>query len=315
MKRALITGISGQDGSYLAELLLKKNYEVHGLIQTTSSRTFIADIQSELALHEGSLQDSSSLEKLIQTTKPDELYHFAGSSFYKYSFAEEADVIQNNFTSTHRLLGALKEHAPDCRFFFAGSAEMFGTPASSPQNEETPFMPHTIYSVTKVASHGLIRYYRENHGIFGATGILFNHESPRRGAQFVTRKISSTVAKIKRGKERKLVLGSLETVRDWGYAPDFVEAAWLMLQQESPSDFVIATGIPHTIRDFVDKAFRCVDLDYREYVETDEKLSRTPEKVPRVGDVSKARSQLKWSPKKGFDAMVAEMVEADLESG
>jgi GDPmannose 4,6-dehydratase len=314
MKRALITGITGQDGSYLAEFLLKKGSEVHGLVRSSSSLGHIAGIQTSISLHTGSLDDRLSLENAVKNSNPDECYHFAGSSFYKYSFDQESTVLKNNFESTHSLLGAIKERKADCRFFFAGSAEMFGVPDTSPQNEETPFSPHSIYSVAKLASHHMIRYYRDNHAIFGCTGILFNHESPRRGTEFVTRKITSTVAKIKQGREKKLVLGNLETVRDWGYAPDFVEAAWLMVQQDQADDFVLATGVPHTVREFVDCAFRCVDLDYRSYIDFDPSFFRDTEKVPRVGDSTKARKRLNWAPKMSFEAMVSEMVAADLKS-
>jgi GDPmannose 4,6-dehydratase len=311
-KRALVTGITGQDGSYLAELLLRENYEVHGLIHS-GPQDNIAAIANLLELHSGSLDNHQGLREIVQAVRPDECYHFAGSSFYQYAPSEEQTVINNNFASTETLLSSIRSHAPDCRFFFAGSSEMFGDAKESPQSESTAFFPETVYAKAKLKSFQLIRELREKQGLFACTGILFNHESPRRGLQFVTRKITSTVARIKTGHEKNLVLGNLETIRDWGYAPDYVQAAWKMLQAEQPDDFVIATGTSHTVRDFVQKAFEFASLDYLDYVVCDPKFYREKEKVARLGDSSKLRDTLQWAPSRSFESMIEEMVASDLK--
>ncbi len=318
MKKALITGISGQDGSYLAELLLRKGYEVHGVVRRTAVEdpsgklSNLAGVLDKVNLHTASLENHLSLYKVISAVEPDECYHLAASSFVSYSFDEESSILNSNFNGTHYLLASLKEISPDCKFFFAGSSEMFGRVTEAPQNELTPFNPRSIYGVSKLASHHLIRNYREQYGLFACTGILYNHESPRRDFKFVTRKITSHAARIKLGLKKKLSLGNLEAVRDWGYAPDYVRAIWLMLQQSSPQDYVISSGINRSVRDFVDMAFQCVDLDYREYVEIDPRFYRVPETVPLRGDSSKIKKELDWSSTKRVEEIIGEMTNYDL---
>jgi GDPmannose 4,6-dehydratase len=317
-KVALITGISGQDGSYLADLLLSKGYEVHGLVRSaswdtaTAKLTHLQHIRDRVTLHVGGIENHLFLYKLIRQLQPDELYHLAASSFVSYSFDDEFSILNTNFTGTHHLLAVLKECAPKCRFYFAGSSEMFGDAESAPQDEKTPFNPRSVYGIAKLASYHLVRNYRDKYGLFTSTGILYNHESPRRGTQFVTRKITSTAAKIKLGMETKLALGNLDALRDWGYAPDYVQAMWLMLQQDQCEDYVIATGKTHSVRQFVEYAFECVGLDYRKYVETDPRFFRPSEATPLVGNSAKARTKLKWTSNRDLQSIIREMVESDL---
>jgi GDPmannose 4,6-dehydratase len=319
MKKALITGIAGQDGSYLAELLLAKNYEVHGIVRRTAvedatHRLFnLSHIKDRLKLHSASLDNHLSLYKVIREVQPDECYHLAASSFVSYSFDDESSIIANNFTGTHYLLASIKEVVPQCRFYLAGSSEMFGHAAASPQNESTPFNPRSIYGITKLSSHHLVSNYRDHYGLFACTGILYNHESARRGFEFVTRKITSSAARIKLGLQDTLTLGNLDAHRDWGYAPEYVKAMWLMLQQALPSDYVISTGVTHTVREFAQFAFERVGLDYRDFVTVDPQLYRGSEKVVLCGDSSKARSELGWRPEKAFQDIIAEMVDNDLQ--
>lgn len=314
IKKALITGITGQDGSYLAEFLLAKGYEVHGVIRnSTYDSSNIHAFKDRLKLHLASLDNHLSLYKLIAQVVPSECYHLAAPGFVSHSLDDELAAFSAGFSGTHALLANLKELAPNCRFYFAGSSEMFGRCESSPQNESTPFQPRSIYGIAKVASYHLLRNYREKYGLHASCGITYNHESPRRGFEYVTRKITCGVAKIKLGKETKLIMGSLDPQRDWGYAPDYIEAMWLMLQQSSPNDLVLATGKLRTVRDFVKTAFECVDLDYEKYVQFDDRFFRAPEKIPLCGDASRARSLLNWKPKKDFNQMVQEMVESDLK--
>jgi GDPmannose 4,6-dehydratase len=319
MKKALITGIAGQDGSYLAELLLGKGYEVHGieLPVLEGNRERLANIQpvlDSLHLHFGSLCEPGLVQALVARVQPDECYHLAAASFVSFAFEDEVSVLQNNLQGTHNLLAALKEKAPACKVFFAGTSEMFGNATTSPQDETTPFLPRSVYGISKAAGHHLVRYYREQHGLYACTGILYNHESPRRGKQFVTRKITSTVAAIKAGKAEKLVLGNLDAFRDWGYAPDFVEAMWLMLQQARPEDFVISSGRLHSVREFVQRAFDCVGLDYQGFVEVDPKFYRPAEEVPLHGNPGKAEEKLAWINRKCFPEIIQEMVGNDLHS-
>ncbi|QOV90623.1 GDP-mannose 4,6-dehydratase [Humisphaera borealis] len=318
MKRALITGITGQDGSYLAELLLSKGYEVHAIVRRAAFEDpehrmgRLRHIADRLQLHSGSLESYPSLFKIVQRVQPDEFYHLAAQSFVSYSFEDEFSTLQGNLNGTHYALSAVKEGAPHCRFYFAASSEMFGKVREVPQTETTPFYPRSAYGISKCAGFDLTRNYREAYGIFAASGILYNHESPRRGFEFVTRKITSHAAKIKRGLATEVRLGNLDARRDWGHAKDYVRAMWLMLQQPTPDDFVIASGETRSVRDFCDVAFRCVGLDYRDYVKTDPRFFRPAEVDVLQGDPSKAKSVLGWERTVEFSDIVAEMVEEDL---
>jgi GDPmannose 4,6-dehydratase len=318
MKRALITGINGQDGSYLAELLLKNGYEVHGIvrrdaIEDPSHRLRnIIHILNSVTLHVGSVDNHLSVYKVINKVRPDECYHLASSSFVSYSFDDEVPFLASNFNSTHFLLASIKELAPECRFYFAGSSEMFGAADTFPQNENTKFNPRSIYGISKVSGHHLVTTYRRQHGIFACTGILYNHESPRRGFEFVTRKITSTVAKISLGRDDKLELGNLDARRDWGYSPEYVEAMWKILNHIKADDYVVATGVLHTVRKFAEIAFSVVNLKYQDYVISNPAYFRPEEEIPLVGDHSKALSVLGWKPRKNFEEMIEEMVLSDI---
>ncbi|HEX5093996.1 MAG TPA: GDP-mannose 4,6-dehydratase [Burkholderiales bacterium] len=319
MKRALITGINGQDGSYLAELLLAKGYEVHGVVRRgalenpAERMANIAHLQRDLRIHVGSLESHLSIYKIVAEVEPDECYHLASSSFVSYNFEDESSIVSNNFIATHALLSSLKERVPECRTYFAGSSEMFGDAKSTPQNEATPFNPRSVYGISKLAAFHLARNYRDHHGLFVAAGILFNHESPRRGRQFVTRKVSSTVAAIKLGRASSLALGNLDARRDWGYAPDYVKAMHAMLQQSAPRDFVVSTGVTHSVRDLLKAAFSVADLDYEKYVSANAEYFRPSEAVTLCGDSALVRRELGWAPTRQFEEIVREMVLADLE--
>ena len=319
MKKALITGITGQDGSYLAEYLLALGYEVHGLVRPNASTeeapSFwrIQSIRDKLFLHAGDMEDYSNLEAILQTVQPDECYHLAAETFVFNSLEDESAILKANTQGIHHLLLGLKSLAPDCRLFFAGSSEMFGQAPQAPQNENTPFNPRSIYGVSKVMGHDLIRYYRDHLGLFACTGVLYNHESPRRGTRFVTRKITSTAVKIKLGMESELRLGNIEAERDWGYAGDTVAAIHAMLNADQPDHYVIATGKPHTVQDFLEQAFGELNLDYEKYLVIDQEFYRPKEDIPLVGDASKIRSQLQWEPKVSFKALVQKMIQSDLE--
>ncbi len=315
--RALITGITGQDGSYLAELLAGKGYEVHGVVR----RVAIEDpehrlarldaIRSKIKLHAASLESYASIHQVVAAVAPDECYHLAAQSFVSYSFDDEFSTLNTNINGTHYLLAAVKNLAPRCRFYFAGSSEMFGKAEEVPQTERTRFHPRSTYGISKVAGFELTRNYREAYGMHASSGILFNHESPRRGYEFVTRKITSGVARIVAGRSKELRLGNLEAKRDWGHAREYVEAMWLMLAEDTADDYVIATGETHTVREFVERAFGHVGLDYRDYVTPDPDLFRPAEVNLLQGDASKARQKLGWGHRIGFDALIREMVEAD----
>lgn len=317
--RALITGITGQDGSYLAEFLLERGYEVHGIVRRVAiedpeQRLWrIRHIWDRLHIHAGSLESYASIFKVIERVQPDECYHLSAQSFVSYSFEDEFSTINTNVNGTHFMLAALKEAAPRCKFYFAGSSEMFGNAPESPQKETTPFYPRSPYGISKVAGFHLTRNYREAYGLFGVSGILFNHESPRRGLEFVTRKVTRTAARIKLGLTKELRLGNLDARRDWGFAGDYVRAMWLMLQQDEPSDYVIATGETHSVRELVETAFALLDLDWREYVVVDEALFRPAEVFDLRGDAGRARRELGWEPQVGFRDLVRMMVESDLE--
>lgn len=314
MKKALITGVGGQDGSYLAEFLLAKGYEVHGIELPAVPLPNLQQIAAQIVLHRGSLLAVDWVAAAVSTIQPDECYHLAASSFVSYRLSDEAKILENNIGGTQNLLAALKEHAPQSRFFFAGTSEMFGSVESAPQDESTPLRPRSIYGISKVAGHHLVEYYRQHHHYYACTGILYNHESPRRGPAFVTRKITSMAARISLGLESKLVLGNLEAERDWGYAPDYVQAMWLMLQGDLPADFVLSSGALHTVREFVEAAFRAVGLDYREYVETSPEFFREKEKIPLCGNADRSREILGWTASRPFAAIVREMVDADLDA-
>lgn len=315
-KRALITGITGQDGSYLAEFLLSMGYEVIGMIRRTSTVNFdrIYHIQDKITLVQGDLLDQSSLMDIIAEYQPDEVYNLAAQSFVPTSWKQP--VLTGEFTAlgVTRILEAIRLVKPDIRFYQASSSEMFGKAREVPQNENTPFYPRSPYAVAKVYGHWITVNYRESYGLFAVSGILFNHESPRRGLEFVTRKVTYGAARIKLGLAKELRLGNLDARRDWGYAPDYVRAMWMMLQQDEPEDFVIATGETHSVRELCELAFGYLGLDYRDFVVQDPRLFRPADVDMLVGDASKARKKLGWEPTVTFEELVKIMVEADLEN-
>ena len=317
-KKVLITGITGQDGSYLSEFLLKKNYEIHGLVRRVALEDGnhrlwrLRHILKNINLHAASLESYASLVKLILKIKPDEVYHLGAQSYVDYSFKDEFSTLNTNINGTHYILSALKEFSPKTKFYFAGSSEMFGKVKQVPQTEKTPFHPRSVYGISKVAGYDLTRNYREAYEMFCCTGILFNHESPRRGFEFVTRKITHAVAKIKFGLQKELKLGNIDAKRDWGHAKDYVEAMWLMLNQKNPDDYVISTGKQYSVRDFAKLAFEQVDLDYKKYVKIDKNLFRPSEVMTLLGNCNKAKKQLNWKPKYTFKKLVKDMVNSDL---
>ncbi len=319
-KRALITGITGQDGSYLAELLLSKGYEVHGIVRRVAIEDpdhrlrRIRHLLDRVKLHAASLESYGSIHAVVEECQPDECYHLAAQSFVTYSFDDEFSTLNININGTHYLLSAVKRLAPRCRLYFAGTSEMFGAAEVTPQNETTRFRPRSCYGISKVAGYELTRNYREAYGLFACNGILFNHESPRRGYEFVTRKVTSAVAKIAAGKESKLHLGNLAARRDWGHAREYVEAMWLMLQQERPEDYVIATGESHSVEELVEAAFSSAGLDWHDHVVIDPTLYRPAEVYVLMGDAAKARRELGWTARTGFRELVKEMLAADLEA-
>jgi GDPmannose 4,6-dehydratase len=317
-KRALITGITGQDGSYLAELLLSLGYEVHGLVRRVALEdpqrrfTRIAHLLDDVTLHPASLESYPSIFHVVSKHEFTECYHLAAQSFVAESFRDGFSTMNTNINGTHYMLAALRELQPSCRFYFAGSSEMFGKVRETPQNESTPFHPRSPYGISKVAGFELTRNYREAYDMFCVSGILFNHEGPRRGYEFVTRKITSTVAQIKLGLSNELRLGNLDAKRDWGHAKDYVRAMHLMLQRDTPEDYVVATGETHTVKEFCELAFGEVGLDYEEYVRTDERFLRPAEVDLLVGDATKARTDLGWKSNYTFPQLVSEMVQSDL---
>jgi GDPmannose 4,6-dehydratase len=313
-KRALITGVTGQDGSYLAEFLLDKGYQVFGLVRRSSTINFerLAHLQDRIELLAGDLLDQSSLMTALNQSEPDEVYNLASQSFVPTSWNQP--VLTGEFTAlgVTRLLEAVRVVNPRVRFYQASSSEMFGAVSESPQNERTRFHPRSPYGVAKLYGHWITVNYRESYGLFACSGILFNHESPRRGLEFVTRKVSYSVARIKLGLERRLRLGNLDAERDWGFTGDYVRAMWLMLQQDEAQDYVVATGVTHSVRSLVEAAFGHVGLDYREHVEIDPALLRPAEVYHLCGDASKAEHELGWRPTVTFEGLVAMMVDADL---
>ncbi len=318
MKKALISGITGQDGSYLAELLLEKGYEVHGIVRRVAledpeRKMWRIKHLKDVQLHTSSIDSYPSLFRTVQQVKPDECYHLAAMSFVSYSFEDEFSTIDTNIKGAHYMLAALKEVVPNCHFYFAASSEMFGIADESPQSETTRFRPRSAYGISKVAGFDLTRNYRDLYQLHASSGILFNHESPRRGYEFVTHKITHQAAKIKLGLANELRLGNLEAKRDWGHAYDYVRAMWKITQQQKPDDYVIATGVARTVREFAEKAFSSLGLDYQKYVVVDPQLYRPAEQLPLVGNSAKARATLNWQPTYTFDKMVEEMVAEDLK--
>ncbi len=315
MRKALITGVTGQDGSYLAELLLEKGYQVYGMVRRTSSSDWwrIAHLCDEMELVSGDLADQSSLSRLLASIRPDEIYNLAAQSFVAISWDQPVYTANVTAVGALRLLEAVREIVPRAKFYQASSSEMFGKVSSIPQNEETPFHPRSPYGVAKAYAHHITVNYRESYNIFGCSGILFNHESPRRGPEFVTRKISMAVARIKAGLQDKLALGNMDVLRDWGYAGDYVRAMWLMMQQENPGDYVIGTGENHSVRDFVREAFAVAGLSWEDHVTIDPALFRPAEVEVLLADPSRARKELGWNLNVGFRELIKMMVLADIE--
>ena len=318
-KTALITGITGQDGSYLAELLLSKGYNVHGIVRRVALENEthrlwrIKNILNEVTLHSASLESYASIFKILQKTKPDEVYHLAAQSYVAYSFEDEFSTFNTNINGTHYMLSAIKECGAELKFYFAGSSEMFGKVQKTPQDENTPFHPRSAYGISKVTGYHLTKNYREAYKLHASNGILFNHESPRRGFEFVTRKISHGAARIKKGLQKKIKLGNIKAKRDWGHAKDYVKAMWLMMQQDIPGDYVVGTGIENSVEDFAKRAFKHVGLNYKDHIIIDKKLMRPAEVNTLLADCSKAKKILKWKPEASFDDLIKSMVESDLE--
>ena len=314
-KRALITGITGQDGSYLADLLLEKGYEVHGMVRRSSTETFqrLEGCRDRLTLHTGDLLDQRSLVDVLRECEPEEIYNLAAMSFVAASWSQPVLTAEFTATGVTRILEAMREVTPGARFYQASSSEMFGKVREKPQNEATPFYPRSPYGVAKCYGHFITVNYRESYGLHASSGILFNHESERRSLEFVTRKVAHGAAAIKLGLASELTLGNLEARRDWGYAPDYVEAMWLMLQQDEPEDFVIGTGEDHSVQELVDVAFDHVGIDSDGYVQVDPKYLRPAEVEELIADTTKARERLGWAPRTSFEELVRLMVDADLE--
>ena len=319
-KKALITGITGQDGSYLAEHLLSLGYEVHGIVRRvaledpTHHLWRLLPIADRLNFHSGTLESFPALYKIMRDVQPDECYHLASQSFVSISFEDEFSTMQTNINGTHYLLAAIKDTFPECRFYFAGSSEMFGKVEETPQRETTRFHPRSVYGITKVAGFELTRNYREAYDLFTCTGILFNHESPRRGYEFVTRKISSTAASIKLGLEKELRLGNIDAKRDWGFSGEYVRMMHSMLQQDNPDDYVIGTGETHSVREFMQIVFEELKLNYEDYLVVDPRFYRPAEVEILVADPSKARKKLGWKPKVTFEELAVSMVRSDYEN-
>ena len=319
-KKALITGITGQDGSYLAEHLLSLGYEVHGIVRRvaledpTHHLWRLLSIADRLNFHSGTLESFPALYKILRDVQPDECYHLAAQSFVSISFEDEFSTMQTNINGTHYLLAAIKDTSPECRFYFAGSSEMFGMVEETPQRETTRFHPRSVYGITKVAGFELTRNYREAYNLFTCTGILFNHESPRRGFEFVTRKISSTAARIKLGLEKELRLGNIDAKRDWGFSGEYVQMMHSMLQLKKPDDFVIGTGETHSVREFLQIVFEDLKLNYEDFLVIDQRFYRPAEVEILVADPSKAKRKLGWDPKVTFTEIALKMVRYDYDN-
>jgi len=320
MRKALITGITGQDGSYLAELLLEKGYQVHGTVRRVAIEDpehrlwRLRHILDKLLLHAASLESFASIFNVVDKVQPDEIYHLAAQSFVSYSFEDEFSTIGTNINGTHYVLAAMKERAPRARLYFAASSEMYGNAKETPQDENTKFHPRSPYGISKVAGYQLTENYRQAYKLYAVSGICFNHESPRRGYEFVSRKVANTVARIKLGLAKELVLGNLESKRDWGYAAYYVKAMWLMLQQNEPDDYVIATGESHSVTELVETAFSHVGLDYEKYTTIDERLYRPAEIYELRGNATKVRNKLAWQPSVTFERLIHMMVDAEIAS-
>jgi len=318
-KVALISGLTGQDGSYLAELLLTKGYRVHGIVRRvaledeTHRLWRIKNILNDVNLHAASLENYASIFKIIQKIKPDEVYHLAAQSYVAYSFEDEFSTFNTNINGTHYMLSAVSGFSNKLKFYFAASSEMFGMVQKTTQDENTPFHPRSAYGISKVTGYHLTKNYREAYKLHASSGILFNHESPRRGFEFVTRKISHAAARIKKGLQKKLKLGNINAKRDWGHAQDYVKAMWLMIQQDNPGDYVIGTGIENSVKDFAKKAFKHVGLNYKDHIIIDKSLMRPADVNALLANYSKAKKILKWKPEVSFDDLVKGMVESDLE--
>lgn len=314
-KRALITGITGQDGSYLAELLLEKGYEVFGMVRRSSVENFdrIEHIKDRINIRQADLLDQYSIIRLIEEAKPDEIYNLAAMSFVPTSWNQPVLTAEFTAIGVTRVLEAIRVVNPRIKFYQASSSEMFGKVKEIPQKETTPFHPRSPYGVAKVYGHYITVNYRESYDIFGVSGILFNHESPRRGIEFVTRKVTYNAAKIKLGLSKELRMGNLNSKRDWGFAGDYVKAMWLMLQQDNPDDYLVATGETHSVRELVEIAFSCLDIDYKDFVKIDESFKRPADVDLLIGDYSKAKKKLGWEPEVSFEDLIEMMVESDIE--
>ena len=313
-KIAIISGISGQDGSYLAELLVKKKYIVYGITNPKSKNKLdiINSIKGKIIIEKLDLNNYQKIAALIKRIKPTEFYHLAAQSLINFKFEDEFFKLNPNINGTHYILSAIKEYSKKTKFYFAASSELFGNAEKSPQNENSKFNPRSAYGISKVAGYYLTKNYREAYKLFACSGILFNHESPRRNKKFVTRKITHTLASIIKGKKNKLILGNIDSKRDWGHAKDYVYAMWKMLQIKTPRDFVIGTGKTHTVKDFLIIAFKYLNLDYRKFVTIDKKLLRKADKIILKADFKKAKNILKWKPKINFTSLIHEMVDSDL---
>jgi GDPmannose 4,6-dehydratase len=315
-KKALITGIAGQDGSYLAELLLKNGYRVCGIEHPTLQQASLPNLVkciAQLELFFVDIEDAHKIDEVVSQCVPDEIYHLAAATFVSFDPASEQNTLRKNILGTSNLLSACKKHAPNSRFFYAGTSEMFGEVNHQPQTLATPFSPRSVYGIAKLAGHHLVKYYRDHHNLFAVTGILYNHESPRRGQQFVTQKIAHAAAAIKVGIQKDLALGNIDAARDWGHAQDFVNGMWLQLQFKEQRDFIFATGQTRTVRDFLECAFKYVDLNYQNHVYSSNEFFRPTEKVPLVGDPSDARVLLGWKEQHSFESMVKDMVDFQLK--
>ena len=313
-KIALITGIGGQDGSYLAELLVKKKYKVFGICSAKKKINYknLKKIKSQITVHKVDINNYTKIKNIIKYLKPNEIYHLAAQSFVNYKFEDEFFKLNPNINGTHYILSAIKKFSPKTKFYFAASSEVFGNAIKSPQNETTPFNPRSAYGISKVTGFYLTKNYREAHKLFACSGILFNHESSRRNENFVTRKITKNLSLIKKGTKKKIILGNLNSKRDWGHAKDYVQAMWKMLQLKKPQDLVIGTGKLHSVRDFLKIAFGLVNLNYKKHIKTSKSLLRPNDKFDLIADSRKAKKILKWKPKVSFRSLVIEMLEHDI---